>query len=47
MVDEGTNTQPQHSGQSGAGRNQGGFGMPDVVQLLGGAELVPDALLVE
>jgi hypothetical protein len=47
MIQEEAGAQSQYSGQSGAGGDQGGLGMPEVVQLLGGAELVPNPLLVE
>jgi hypothetical protein len=47
MARDVTGAQSQQSGQRSTGGDQGGFGVPEVVQLLGGAELVPDPPLIE
>lgn len=47
MTGERARTQSQYPRQSGTGGDQGRLRVPDVVQFLGGAELVPNLLLVE
>jgi hypothetical protein len=47
MADQGAGTQSQQSSQSGPGGDESRLGVPKVMQLLGGAELIPNPLLVE